>query len=79
MARTTYQATDALRILREQGPAPLTIRALAAAAAVSPAHLSQIERGARNASPAVALRIAAAIGADRSDLFHPSTTQEHTP
>lgn len=69
--RTVYRALPALRELRELGPVPRTLRALAAEVHVDPAHLSRVELGRKNATPAVALAIALALQANRDQLFVP--------
>lgn len=69
--RTTYRARPALRHLRERGPRPLTTRELATLAGINYRSVAKIETGERNASPKVSIAIAAALGAERDDLFDP--------
>jgi DNA-binding XRE family transcriptional regulator len=71
MARTVFTAKPALRELRELGPRPMTLAQLAKEAGCSRATVHHIEHGARRASPQMSLDIAAALGADRDDLFLP--------
>jgi hypothetical protein len=77
--RTVYRARPALRTLRERGPAPKTLRELAGIVAVDPAHLSRVELGLKNMTPAKSLAIALALGANRDDLFDPVVTTRSTP
>lgn len=62
---------DGAQLRRRRIEAGLTIRTLAAMASSTLSHLSDIERGRRNPSPPLLVRLAAALDIDTTALLHP--------
>lgn len=65
-------ATKGLRIRMLRFAKGMQVQELAAVAKMTPSHLSGIERGRTQGSPAALQRIAAALGVDPSELIGPA-------
>ncbi|GAA2327369.1 helix-turn-helix transcriptional regulator [Dactylosporangium salmoneum] len=63
---------DPQRLRQRRVAAGLTQAKLAAAAEISASHLSEIEGGTRNPSPAVLVRLAEALHCQPTDLMPPA-------
>ena len=70
---------DPARVRRKRIEAGLTQTQLANQAGLSNAHLSQVERGGRGASPKVLARLAGVLNCEIADLMPPATSSTSVP